>query len=100
MSADIELLRLAAKAAGIIPHHIDDDGVWYECPSSPKKMIDWNPLKYGGYSCDLAEKLGLTKEENRHLVTKWIDNKAHPYWRTSSMYAITCAADEIGRAMP
>lgn len=65
MSADRELLELAAKAAEInAEFHGDDDayeseGMWLKGERSPDNSKYWNPLKNDGDALRLAVTLGL-----------------------------------------
>lgn len=110
MSADRELLELAAKAAGIIlkfstfsddtpPRRIDDD-TW----------STWNPLADDGDALRLAASLRLQIKPGKHKgdgctvetqrpgiagCTAFYDDKEQ-----QMRQAIVRAAAEIGRAMP
>lgn len=113
MSADIELLRLAAKAymAGIrwdVSKHIPLDAAGVP--------LAWNPLEDDGDALRLAVKLEL-------CITQWPNHSQYPphvmigyragpksgtNWiqeyeddeMAANRRAIVCAAAEIGRAMP
>lgn len=56
---DRELLEMAAKAAGINHHHIDDDGVWWRNSHMSESVYKWNPLADDGDALRLAVKLNL-----------------------------------------
>jgi hypothetical protein len=100
MSADRELLELAAKAAGMEPPLFWEDG-------SP--IYPWNPLKNDGDALRLAVKLGLAIQHGGCYVVVYTGqstmaaqfverHEKDPY--PATRLAITRAAAKIGRAMP
>jgi hypothetical protein len=108
-----DLLRLAAKAAGIklvfdrYGSPRDCTGMWPEMNLLSAKF--WNPLTDDGDALRLAVKLQMKVEGwfNGELECARADCKAalvsephngDPYAATRR--AITCAAAEIGKAMP
>jgi hypothetical protein len=53
------MLELAAKAAGINFHHIDDRGVWWSTSHMDERVRCWNPLTNSADALELAVKLRL-----------------------------------------
>ena len=108
---DIELLELAAKAAGIacdskgpftsVDRYDLYNGIYTE-------YLPWNPLTDDGDALRLAVKLGIHLMHSKHKIKagrKLIqegpceeDKGADPYAATRR--AIVRAAAEIGKAMP
>lgn len=114
---DHELLKLAAKAAGIEIHESDDGTlqkrpIWavthFVC-GQPYGESQWNPLKDDGEALRLAVKLKL-KVYQGDLVAIVHPRMSHAYIaeeyeRNGGHYAATRraivhAAAEIGKAMP
>lgn len=96
MTADKELLKLAAKAAGIELHQ------WVEsCNEFMTTNSDgWNPLTNDGDALRLAVTLGLfTGAEFYHFrsLERFAGQDVDEY--TATRRAIVRAAAEIGRAM-
>jgi hypothetical protein len=98
---DRELLRLAAKAAGIEAVK-DPSGVMRDCTGSNPLMNifsapEWNPLTDDGDALRLAVKLKLLSPElDPRIATAPLDSE-YPYAATRR--AIVRAAAEIGKAM-
>jgi len=91
---DKELIKLAAKAAGVEhpggDHSIHDDGRVWDC----NLLRWWNPLTDDGDALRLAVKLGMT-----------VSVTAHAEQNKHDLYAVTrrdivLAAAEIGKAKP
>jgi hypothetical protein len=120
MSADRELLELAAKAAGIDIVLYQADGTPHICDPTGSVSWRWNPLTDDGDALRLAVKLGIEhKKPSRsrsvsRVVQAWFPADGNPA-RSASAHvsvaikgdvlaatrrAITCAAAEIGKAMP
>lgn len=114
MTADRELLELAAKAAGYSEFRIDEAG-----EARVRKpggfSAPWNPLEDDGDALRLAVKLGLSIIQQRTLrgpepVAASCGFGGEDFRLTSTDYngdpfaatrrAIVRAAAEIGRAMP
>lgn len=114
MSADIELLRLAAKAAGHDPAvFIDDSLVMFG-----GLQVKWSPKHNDGDSLRLAVALGLQVSilrggpymdgpcvevrgyESRRLLAVEFASDNGESLQAAARSAIYCAAAEIGRAMP
>ena len=108
MTADRELLELAARAAG---HAIDQIDAMHD----PEDWACWNPLEDDGDALRLAVKLGLSIIQQRTLrgpepVAAACGFGGEDFRLTSTDYngdpfaatrrAIVLAAAEIGRAMP
>lgn len=116
MSTDRELLGLAAKAAGINFHHIDDDGVWWRSSHMSESVYKWNPLTNDGDALRLAVKMDLCITQWRHYKSNpphvmvgystgpthgsnWIEDY-NGNEMEANRRAIVCAVAEIGRVMP
>lgn len=56
---DRTMLELAARAAGINFHHIDDAGVWWRNGHMDERVRKWNPLTDDGDALRLAAKLQM-----------------------------------------
>ena len=118
---DIELLELAAKAAGYkkyYSHYLGrdsfvtyDDEYYsevYERRVVGEKTLDWNPLTDDGDALRLAVKLKLSvwfEERESHQWTHiiWVSPVFEPYVgdvSAATRRAIVRAAAEIGRQMP
>lgn len=107
---DIELLKMAAKAAGIKPASFDGINVgWYKPETGD--IGSWNPLKNDGDALRLAVKLKLEIERSKYSddsvyagppgTAPWKeeeDSEQDIYAATRR--AIVRAAAEIGRSMP
>lgn len=100
---DHELLKLAAKAAGIVLVRWNDGGEPYSSGLGfilPDNRL-WNPLTDDGDALRLAVKLGLfTGPEFFHFrsLDRFAGQDADDY--TANRRAIVRAAAEIGKAMP
>ena len=108
MSADRELLELAAKAAGI-------SGAYKEPVCANPYGIEvcledgactyWNSRANDGDALRLAVKLGMTVSTGSRVGYVMVNGKGTRIeYGTSDVlaatrYAITCAAAEVGRAM-
>ena len=108
---DRELLKLAAKAAGIEIYSWESD-----CPlitRSDGQIVEWNPLTDDGDALRLAVKLGIKLELHpawvyaRAVITKYEYLQIEEGWANgfndpcaATRLAIVRAAAEIGRAMP
>ncbi len=120
MSADRELLELAAKAAGISGEWVENygsgdyyyrgnpDGIYYEHAQGGYSV--WNPLDDNGDALRLAVSLRLHIKPGKHVgdgctvetqrpgiagCTAFYDDKTQ-----QMRQAIVRAATEIGKAMP
>lgn len=102
---DKELLELAAKAAGITPINVTEDGVVYG--ESVMECDYWNPLTDDGPALRLAVKLEIGinpyagkvvvwSEDNRLLAHEKYDTDEEAYAATRR--AIVRAAAQIGKA--
>lgn len=109
MSADRELLELAAKAAGIPytkPHPDYDGSDGLEIGSNPMRTQNWNPLADDGDALRLAVKLRMfldvtpvgTGAQAPGVRFFSQENAGDTY--AASRRAIVRAAAEIGKAMP
>jgi len=96
MSADRELLKLAAKAIALpwIDGH-ESTGLRYVEDGAPKI---WNPLTDDGDALRLAAKLYLWKAIR--LAHRLVGSPGCPDIYAATRRAIVRAAAEIGRAMP
>jgi hypothetical protein len=109
---DLELLELAAKAAGIIGEWVQDKNLiherWYfNVPYDHHNMLtgfEWNPLTDDGDALRLAVKLQMTIHIDGNLTDVQIgmefSTEAHfddPYAATRR--AIVRAAAEIGKTV-
>ena len=107
MTADRELLELAAKASGL-PVWFDEDGE----PWVGEDMLVWNPLTDDGDALRLAADLGLWITRDgltiriRHFAgdylagPTWIEERTDsPDRYTSTRRAIVRAAAEIGKSL-
>ena len=95
--SDKELLKLAAKAAGIKARW-SPDGVLRDCTNGhPAQNIYlaplWNPLIYDGDALRLAIKLGI--DVAKVQIKFWDKHSINPYAATRR--AIVRAAAEIGK---
>lgn len=107
--ADIELLDLATKAAGIKVLQRDARGYW-NIEVHERGMRGWNPLIDDGDALRLAVKLCLEVTPagdytavRRFNTNEWVTEEwgYDPYDpRAATRRAIVRAAAEIGRAMP
>lgn len=104
---DRELLEMAAKAAGINYHHIDEYGVWYRQCQSSCDTYKWNPLTDDGGALRLAVKLKMAIRIFDNIsdakpigdyATAQEMNGGDPC--SAIRRAIVRAAAEIGKAMP
>jgi len=102
--SDRELLKLAAKAAGIDYHATREDGT--KCIHDGRGY--WNPLTDDGDALRLAVKLGLTVsqlmnnrevEVNDYDETVFVNEFHEPDPAAATRRAIVRAAAEIGRNM-
>lgn len=97
---DKELIKLAAKAVGIIhpggEHRVYNDGrVWY-C----KELRWWNPLTDDGDALRLADKLNMAVYFSASGKTAEAPDGPGPVWEeTDYRRAIVRAAAEIGKGM-
>jgi hypothetical protein len=108
MSADRELLTLAAKAAGYFPAVITDDGVVFLRGT----RVKWSPRTDDGDALRLAVALNLKLQcgSNLHRVSAADRNDFEPFFEyydedesnkgQAMRDAIVSAAAEIGKAMP
>ena len=97
MSADRELLELAAKAAGLTwskSKYITHGGLWIIKPSV---QTYWSPLTNDGDALRLAVRLGMFMRSIVKDIPR-SEYDADPYAATRR--AITRAAAAIGKAMP
>ena len=98
--SDVELLELAAKAAGIDrPDFLHSDGTWVY--TEPHKK-NWNPLKDDGDALRLAVKCGFINPgqfpcPGYREMDLMIEEKAAADWYVAIRRAIVRAAAEIGR---
>lgn len=114
---DRELLKLAAKAAGVVFTVVDEYGVWFEAPDKELgKGVFFNPLTDDGDALRLAVKLHLLVHVNAympaenawgHVAVAWHGQREEfrserftddPFKATRR--AIVRAAAEIGKALP
>lgn len=99
---DIELLELAALAAGIdAPDFTHENGTWVY--KEPNKK-NWNPLADDGDALRLAVKLGLDVSFYESAMCVYAGESMEPFTRTPDRYAATRraivrAAAEIGKSM-
>lgn len=104
---DLELLDMAAKAAGIEWYGIagDGQGNCLYLDIGPDDVVKWNPLTDGGDALRLAVKLrlhisvfadaiGIGTPQRGYVETRWVDDPC-----AATRRAITHAAAEVGRAM-
>lgn len=106
---DRELLKLAAKAAGI---KCDIEGPYVERPDqwAVTVRVNWNPLESDAEAFRLAVKLGIgisfsmsgrvctwCSAIDDWIVERYVD---HASREGATRRAITRAAAEIGRSMP
>jgi hypothetical protein len=108
MSADRELLELAAKAAGLInPRYVEATswGTGISHGEGDDVYCVWNPLADDGDALRLAVSLGLVVDCSRPSAGEPFklhhfgqENFSDPYPATRR--AIVRAAAEIGRAIP
>ena len=113
--SDIDLLKLAAKAAGIAPLCFDSNNNAFKLGNNRPDFCkrSWNPLTDDGDALRLAVKLSIRLTEFKDTVVKsrgvaWKDGYAScslwepegtdPYAATRR--AIVRAAAEIGKFMP
>lgn len=112
---DRELLELAAKAGGIpIDSYIysaDDDGYVF---TLRRRNGVWNSLLFSGDALELAVTLGIIiRPFNNHHQGSQVVASVHPLieereyaadhdhdLKAATLYAVTRAAAEIGKAMP
>ena len=104
--SDLELLEMAAKAAGI--EHVDYDGVDYDgkyglviVGEHGQHLHGWNPLTDDGDALRLAVHLALfngAKLFHYRSLERFQNPKASEIERTRRAIVITAA--EIGRSMP
>ena len=105
MSADRELLELAAKAAGLTwskSKDITHDGLWIIKPSV---QTYWSPLTDDGDALRLAVGLGIHFAKTNTFAVAWGAEKQLTEPLTNDPYAatrraITRAAAAIGKATP
>lgn len=110
----LELLEMAAKAAGI--KHVDYEGVGYDGSSGlcivgehGQHLHGWNPLSDDADALRLAVKLGIGIEfypDHDSVRAIILDNSGQATECSAEMdvhgtrYAIVRVAAEIGKAMP
>lgn len=107
MSADRELLELAAKAVGIdLQENMYEDNDYYYVVNH--ECVGWNPLTDDGAALRLSINLLMDVDQNSDDVTvwhtagskyTWLDEPIDSCRFTATRRAITRAAAEIGRAM-
>lgn len=114
--SDRDLLKLAAKAAGIVPAEFQGHGVgWYD--ASRGVICEWNPLTDDGDALRLSVKLGLfisnEQESSGSVTVAWGCDAGGEHLGAveelapeggddyaAARRAIVRAAAEIGRKMP
>lgn len=98
MSTEIELLELAAKAAGYQIEWVRNSGCHYRCEEEIGREA-WCPLDDDGDALRLAVQLnlipGYMRYSDMHMTIYEGDSKL-----AETRRAIVRAAAEIGRAMP
>lgn len=111
MTTDIQLLELAAKAAGL-PFNgyasmfgSDDRGAYSKSGLALEDGRIWNPLDHDGDALRLATKLRIIslwfRSDNGKAVTNLPTNyENRAFEADNARRAIVRAAAEIGRAMP
>lgn len=105
MSADRELLELAAKAAGY-KFHENDGQLWVYYDGTGFRI--WNPRDDDGDALRLAVKLNICIRTCERHVTAWFDGGSIGVSHfecggdhyVATRHAILRAAAEVGRAMP
>ena len=105
MFTDRELLKLAAKAAGIavvgfVEHVLDYDSPHYVSQAlqiGSSSYETWNPIIHDGDALRLAVRLGFINP-GRWPDPSWLV-AAGMDWNTATRRAIVRAAAEIGRQM-
>jgi len=70
---DKQMLELAAKAAGINFHHVDDAGVWWSNGHMDARVRKWNPLEDDGDALRLAAALHISviQDEAQRTATSY-----------------------------
>jgi hypothetical protein len=95
-----ELLQLAAKAAGIKlvfdPHGLPRNCTDMEPAMNVFSAKLWNPLEDDGDALRLVVDVGIDLYQTQ--LDFYNNNCSDDY--AATRYAITCAAAEIGKAMP
>jgi len=107
MSADRELLELAAKAVGLKYHaYVDSDIFGRGINIGEVDVPLWNPLTDDGAALRLAVALRMTVAiERDHVYVVGEDAGTHEIWTgadpvADARRAIVCAAAEVAKAMP
>jgi hypothetical protein len=111
VSADRELLELAAKAAGIVGEYHDFTGIYVSPERTPDNDAYWNPLTKDGDALRLALTLHIEIDQvGDAIAPEGNDGERMPFTGpaegggkvdfAATRRAIVRAAAEIGRGMP